>query len=60
MSVYLPHTSVLTRKHLGSRVREVIVMAVDTLKYDELLKKTFATLNSYVESEWPVVKQTVL
>ena len=34
-------------------------MAVDTLKYDELLKKTFTTLNSYVESEWPVVKQTV-
>ena len=34
-------------------------MALDTLKYDELLEKTFTTLNSYAESEWPVVKQTV-
>lgn len=28
-------------------------------KYDELLEKAFTTITSYVDLEWPVVKQTV-
>ena len=36
-----------------------MVMAENTLKYDELLEKAYTTLNSYVEADWPVVKQTV-